>query len=195
MDAAGDDGRWMTYDELAEARGIDRQSARRMANRTRWRRQKDNRGVVRVFVPLEQAAPARRHRDTPAAMTAVSADAPADMTRAISVLETALAAVERRAEAEAAALREHAKHAEKLAEQAEIRAKQAEARADQAQQAIEAAQNRAERAETRADRAEPAIDAERNRADTLRDQIELIAGATRSTPGGHRRGGGTSPSR
>ena len=101
----------------------------------------------------------------------MSAHAPADMTRAISVLETALAAVERRAEAEAAALREHAKHAEKLAEQAEIRAKQAEARADQAQQAIEAAQNRAERAETRADRAEPAIDAERNRADTLRDQI------------------------
>ena len=57
---AGEEGRWMTYAELADARGIDRQSARKLANRTHWRRQKDNHGVVRVYVPLAQAERQRR---------------------------------------------------------------------------------------------------------------------------------------
>jgi hypothetical protein len=173
---AGDDGRWMTYDELAEARGIDRQSARRMANRSRWRRQKDNRGVVRVYVPLQQAVRARRHGEPPAGIAAdtpadtpadMSADMPADKSRAISVLKAALAAVERRAVAEATALRERAEVAEKRADRAENRAEQAETRANRAEQAVTDERNRA-------DRAESSRDAERTRSDELRDRIEAL---------------------
>jgi hypothetical protein len=53
MDAGTDsaDGTWLTYAELAALRGIDRQSAARLTFRRHWRRQKDNRGTVRVFVP------------------------------------------------------------------------------------------------------------------------------------------------
>lgn len=55
------DGRWMTYAELAAARGIDHQSARRLAARLKLQRRKDNvDGTVRVFVPSARAA-ARRH--------------------------------------------------------------------------------------------------------------------------------------
>jgi chromosome segregation ATPase len=55
----------------------------------------------------------------------VSAGVPADISRAIGTLEAALAALERRAEAEATALRERVDQAEKQANQAESRAEQA----------------------------------------------------------------------
>ena len=141
---AGDDGRWMTYDELAEARGIDRQSARRMANRSHWRRQKDNRGTVRVYVPIEQAIRARRHSsagtsaDRPAPTSAgtsvdMSADMPADTQRAITALEASLAVLREqldRAEAGQGLERNRADRAENRADAAEKRADGAESRAD-----------------------------------------------------------------
>jgi chromosome segregation ATPase len=80
------DGRWMTYEELAEVRGIDRHSARRLASRLKWRRQKDNQQIVRVYVPLSRTEPDRRHRDMPA-------DNPQDISRAISVMEAAIGAL------------------------------------------------------------------------------------------------------
>ena len=45
------DGQWMSYGELAAIRGIDRTSALKLALRHHWRKQRDNRGVVRVLVP------------------------------------------------------------------------------------------------------------------------------------------------
>jgi hypothetical protein len=51
----GVDGRWLTYSELAAIRCIDRHSAVKLVTRHRWRRQKDNRGILRIFVPLEWA--------------------------------------------------------------------------------------------------------------------------------------------
>jgi hypothetical protein len=76
------DGRWMTYEELAIARGIDRNSARRLASRLKWRRQQDNQQIVRVYVPAARDEPDRRRRDMPA-------DNPPDMSHAIGALEAA----------------------------------------------------------------------------------------------------------
>jgi hypothetical protein len=56
-DDAPDDanGTWMTYDELAAARGIDRIAAVKLALRNAWRKQRDRYRVARVRVPLECA--------------------------------------------------------------------------------------------------------------------------------------------
>src|SRR6476646_591012 len=51
------DGTWMTYGQLAEARGISRTSAQRLARRRKWRRQTDNRGITRVWVSALDAEP------------------------------------------------------------------------------------------------------------------------------------------
>jgi hypothetical protein len=48
-----DTDRWMTYPELAAARGISRASAARLVRRRKWRRQTDNQGAVRILVPAE----------------------------------------------------------------------------------------------------------------------------------------------
>jgi hypothetical protein len=90
MDAS-EEGRWMTFTELADFRCIDRQSARRLASRQKWRRQKDNHGIVRVYVPLILADRRVATADTSADMAAdMSADITADMSRAISTLEAAI---------------------------------------------------------------------------------------------------------
>jgi hypothetical protein len=46
-----EDTRWMSYSELAEARGIDRPSVVRIARRRRWQKQKGNDGTIRIAVP------------------------------------------------------------------------------------------------------------------------------------------------
>ena len=62
MDMRGDDapdeaegGPWMTYDELATARGIDRLAAVKLALRHGWRKHRDKHHVARVHVPPEWA--------------------------------------------------------------------------------------------------------------------------------------------
>jgi len=186
MDDAGEDGRWLTYDELAEARGIDRQSARRMANRSRWRRQKDNHGVVRVYVPLAQAIRQRRQRDVPAG---ISTDKPADMSagtsadirQAIGALEAAVVAFRERAEADAAiiaglraevvALRQAG--VDHQAIEAALRAQLAAA-TEVADQTLRQAQDARDAAEGRAQRAEDRTTELRDRLDAT--QAELAAG-------------------
>jgi len=57
----GVDTRSLSYDELADMLGIERESARHLAFRRRWRRTKGNDGKARVDVPLEalpQSSPA-----------------------------------------------------------------------------------------------------------------------------------------
>jgi hypothetical protein len=46
-----DETRWVSFAELAEARGIDKLSAIRMARRRGWPKQIGNDGTVRVLVP------------------------------------------------------------------------------------------------------------------------------------------------
>src|ERR1700683_1268426 len=52
MDGA-DVGRWMTFAELSQARGISLPSARKLVRRHQWRRQTGNQGIVRILVPVE----------------------------------------------------------------------------------------------------------------------------------------------
>lgn len=52
MSDSSDDVRWLTYQELADLRGIAAASAKRQAFRRRWRCQLDDDGTTRVGVPL-----------------------------------------------------------------------------------------------------------------------------------------------
>src|SRR5437764_15330640 len=45
------DTRWLSYSDLAEARGISRESAIRMTRRRRWPKREGNDGTIRVAVP------------------------------------------------------------------------------------------------------------------------------------------------
>lgn len=44
---------WLTYDELAERLGIERESARQQVKRKHWARRPGNDGKVRIGVPVE----------------------------------------------------------------------------------------------------------------------------------------------
>lgn len=50
----GGDTRWMTYAELAEARGIKEPAAVRLVQRHKWERQPGNDGAARIAVPVVQ---------------------------------------------------------------------------------------------------------------------------------------------
>ncbi len=52
-----DDGRWLTYEELAEIRGISRASAKRLVLRNGWRQRHDNEQAVRILVPPDRLSP------------------------------------------------------------------------------------------------------------------------------------------
>jgi hypothetical protein len=111
------EGHWMTYAELGRARGISKESALKLSLRRKWRKQEDNQGHVRVHVPIDWATP----RDMRVDMGVdTRAEARADMSRALGVLETAIAALGDRATA------------------ADARADRAEARADRAEAEVRA---------------------------------------------------------
>jgi len=46
-----DDHRWLTYADLANARGISRASAVRLCRKHRWPKRQNNAGAVTVAVP------------------------------------------------------------------------------------------------------------------------------------------------
>lgn len=79
------DVRWLSYAELAEARGIDRLSAMRTVRNRRWEKRKGNDGTIRVAVPrnfLENAK--QRERENPSESPR---EIPAEFSRIISALE------------------------------------------------------------------------------------------------------------
>ena len=57
--AVTDDSRWMTYAELAMARGIKEPAAVRLVQRRGWERQPGNDGAIRVAVPVPELRPSR----------------------------------------------------------------------------------------------------------------------------------------
>lgn len=59
MGDSGDDTRWMTYAELAEARGIKEPAAVRLVQRRHWERHQGNDGSARVAVPLSELRPSK----------------------------------------------------------------------------------------------------------------------------------------
>ena len=98
---AGVDTRSLSYDELADMLGIERESARHLAFRRRWRRTKGNDGKARVDVPLEvlpQPGPVTPAGGRPDGPTDSSTDTPAGsltgsetvLTRHIERLEAML---------------------------------------------------------------------------------------------------------
>jgi chromosome segregation ATPase len=75
------DGRWMTFAELSQSRGISKTSAMKLVSRHGWRRQKNNKGQVRALVPVAWV----RAEDTKEPNSA------ADMSRAIRAFDSAIA--------------------------------------------------------------------------------------------------------
>ena len=85
------DVRWVSYQELADARGIDRLSAVRTARNRRWQKRKGNDGTIRVAVPrnfLENAK--RRERENP---EEIPGEIPAENSRIFSALEGQITAL------------------------------------------------------------------------------------------------------
>jgi hypothetical protein len=79
---AGNDGRWMTYAELADLRGISRKAAARLTLRHGWRRQPGNDGTTRVHVPDAMARRQTPRADRPlSGLSNPRADALADANR------------------------------------------------------------------------------------------------------------------
>jgi uncharacterized coiled-coil protein SlyX len=157
MDGADDDGRWMTFAELSQARGISEPSARKLVRRHKWRRQAGNQGIVRILVPAEALDRPKDGARTdplsglgsvlPPSPGTDPRTVPSDTQRAIVALEAAISA-----------LREQLDLANGRADRAEIRA--------------DAAEKRADGAENRADRVDQALAGERTRADELRDRLD-----------------------
>jgi hypothetical protein len=75
------DGRWMTFAELSQSRGISKTSAMRLVSRHGWRRQKNNKGQVRALVPVGWVA----------ADDTKEPNSTADMSRAIRAFDAAIA--------------------------------------------------------------------------------------------------------
>jgi hypothetical protein len=143
------EGRWLTYSELAQIRGIGRESAVKLVQRERWRRLpgNDRDRTVRVFVPADWLKSAKGGQIGEAIPEGFG-----ELSRLVTSFHDTIAFVRERAEA-------------------------AEARADQAEADRRAADARADAERGRADRADAAIAGERARADTLRQRVdELQAG-------------------
>lgn len=134
--------RLMTYDEIADALGIARESARQLVIRKRWSRSKGNDGKARIAVPLE-ALPSESTSDTPYnAGEGAEAITPSDMaveaplstgaaTGDVTAVVTALTRHIERLEQDLVAVRERAAERDVLAGQVEaLNAVLIEVRAD-----------------------------------------------------------------
>jgi hypothetical protein len=105
------DVRWLSYDEIAAALNISRESARQLAIRKRWARQKGNDNKARVGVPEEELE-ARTSHDTPSD----TPDDPSDEASVVQVLTRHVGRLE--AELEAIKTKLEAVEAERDAERA-----------------------------------------------------------------------------
>jgi hypothetical protein len=149
--ATSEDGRWLSYAELAELRGITRKAAIRLTQRHQWRRQPGNDGATRVYVP-----PDIERRQTPRD-DATPDDFPA---KALVILEAALAEANRRAEGALA-----------LADRTLAQLSDAAAEADTLREAIEGLRAKIARSEVLEARAAT----ERDRADARAQAAEDVA--------------------
>jgi hypothetical protein len=159
---------WMTYREIAAARGITHAAAIRLVQRHRWqKREGSNDGLAHVLVPhdaVQPTPPVRRPRHTDPASPShlpqtspVTPNAATDARLLANTFETALAAIEAAHARELATLREQADAAERARTAAQ-------AHSDQALATV---------ADLTA-RSDAAIAAERQRADDLRQQIDVL---------------------
>jgi chromosome segregation ATPase len=159
-----DDVRWLSYGELAEARGISKASAQRLVMRRHWLRRRGNDQTVRVAVPVGEDQP--KHDDT----DDVRSDVRGDITHTISVLESAVAT-----------LRDQLTVANSRADRSEQERDRLQSELAGAQEALAGAETRLREAEAARARAEGMTEAERQRADRAEAELagaqEALAGA------------------
>ena len=134
-DDVGDDVRWLSYGELAQAREISTASAIRLVFRRKWRRQDGNDGTVRVAVPVDEANPQSEVADSDGDGVG------RDIGQVVGLLETATAMLrERGEEADVmfAALNANAEEALALAEAETVMEREARRQAEGARADAEA---------------------------------------------------------
>ena len=161
-----DDRRWLSYQQLGEARRISRASAIRLARKHRWRRQANNQGTVLVAVPVAFLTPdprtsGDRHGDYPS-------NRPDDHPGGEAIagaFDRALQAVQAAHAGEIAALRQRADTLRDRVEDLQVQVVQLEEEG-----AWLSAQ--AEAAEARANLAERELAGERIRAHTMSSHVE-----------------------
>lgn len=102
-----DDARWMSWKELAQARGTSQHAAQVLARRHKWPRQKANDGTMRVLVPVTMsqiAAPNEVTKSDPEQVAAFRAALEA-LSQAYAEARAMAQAVIKQAQDEAQALR------------------------------------------------------------------------------------------
>jgi len=151
-----DDGRWLSYSELAGERGISRQSAVRLVRRQRWRRQMGNDGEARVFVPGEHLPGVTPPDNGLGHDTGDDTGHQTLMASALAALETAVLS-----------LTERASVAERRADEVGARAERAVADRDALRQQLLRADARSDELRTERDQAQ-------ERADGLQAGQELM---------------------
>jgi hypothetical protein len=169
---SGED-QWLTYDEIGRIRGIGRESAVKLVQRKRWRREAGNDGTARVLVPGDWQGKARAKAPRPSSGNHSPRRPPGqpppghspELSRVTSAFAAAVASLTDRAEA-----------AERRANQAEAKAEAAVAPIEQLRRVLREAEagltaERAARAEAEAERALAEAEATRLLTD-LRDATE-----------------------
>jgi hypothetical protein len=109
MQDADGAGRWLSFPELAEARGISIVSAGRLVRRRKWERRPGNDGTVRILVPAGEDTRSDGRSDSRPDSRSGRPDGRSDVSRAINTLGEAIAALREqlaRAEARADRLQE-----------------------------------------------------------------------------------------
>jgi hypothetical protein len=150
------DARWISFAELAAARGISKASAIKLVRRHGWRRQRDNQGHVRALVPLtwaqdDQDGAGDNLKDS-------TPDNSADtglLARGFAALEDVVAGLRGQLDA------------------ANARADEAHKRADAVLALAEQTLGQLAEANARAERAEDATEAQRRRVTALQDDLDM----------------------
>jgi hypothetical protein len=183
--------RWLTYDEIASELNIERESARQLAIRKRWARQRGNDGKARVGVP-EDELQARTGDSTSAPMADTPSDDTANepsviqvLTRHISRLERELETVKEehkaerdRLEGRAGALEEKVTTLEQDLAAERLRAAQLEALKD----VITVERRRADEQQQRGNEWKGMAEERKEAADRLAAQNEQLLAAQQAKP-------------
>jgi len=173
------DGRWLTYPELAAVRDIDKPSAIRLASRQKWRRQRDNRRVVRVLVPSDWLSPryqsADQSMERPDCDMDQSSDRQKDFAAALAAVQAAHAGEVAALHGQVAGLKALADRSMEQLAEAKIRVESAEIGRKQAEQALAEERKRADQLELAHDKLESERDVAEERA---RDAEHNKASAT-----------------
>ena len=164
MDVGGDDGGgvWMTYREIAAARGIKPEAAVRLVQRRKWPKQeRSNDGLAHVLVPPDWIRPA----DGATPPDVAPRHRPPSSPEFAGAIQAAIDALREAKDGEITALREQLAEARSLIE--ELRQGRVQAKADWRQ-----ADTERRAAETRAYEAEQGRDLANMLADEVRNQLE-----------------------